>query len=59
MEASGLALLREHTLAEMGLFDLRRELELSHWNLAAELRHSLPTISQLEHAGDLKASTLS
>ncbi len=53
-----LAELREHTLAEIGLFDLRRELELSQVDLAAELGISQSAVSQLEHAGDLKVSTL-
>ena len=48
VEASGLALLREHTLPAIGLFDLRRELELSHPDLAAELRLSLSPLSRLE-----------
>lgn len=53
-----LAELREHTLAEIGLFDLRRELELSQVDLAAELGISQSAVSQLEHASDLKVSTL-
>jgi DNA-binding XRE family transcriptional regulator len=56
--AERLAELREHTLAEIGLFDLRRELELSQVDLAAELGISQSAVSQLEHAGDLKVSTL-
>lgn len=53
-----LADLREHTLAEIGLFDLRRQLEMSQMDLAAELGISQSAVSQLEHAGDLKLSTL-
>ena len=53
-----LAELREHTLAEIGLFDLRRELEVSQVDLAAQLGISQSAVSQLEHAGDLKVSTL-
>ncbi|MFV1962845.1 MAG: helix-turn-helix domain-containing protein [Acidimicrobiia bacterium] len=53
-----LAELREHTLAEIGLFDLRRHLDMSQVDLAAELGISQSAVSQLEHAGDLKVSTL-
>lgn len=56
--AKRLAELREHTLAEIGLFDLRRELEVSQVDLAAQLGISQSAVSQLEHAGDLKVSTL-
>jgi DNA-binding transcriptional regulator YiaG len=56
--AERLAELREHTLAEIGLFDLRRELEVSQVDLAAQLGISQSAVSQLEHAGDLKVSTL-
>ena len=50
--------LREDTLVEIGLFELRRVLEISQEDLAAELGISQSAISQLEHAGDLKLSTL-
>ena len=53
-----LAALREHTLAEIGLFDLRRRLEISQVDLATELGITQSAVSQLEHAGDLKLSTL-
>ena len=53
-----LAALREDTLAEIGLFDLRRRLEVSQVDLAAELGITQSAVSQLEHAGDLKLSTL-
>ena len=56
--AARLADLREHTLAEIGLFDLRRRLEVSQVDLAAELGISQSAVSQLEHADDLKLSTL-
>jgi DNA-binding XRE family transcriptional regulator len=53
-----LADLRERTLAEMGLFDLRRKLDMSQVDLAVELGISQSAVSQLEHADDLKLSTL-
>jgi len=53
-----LAALREDTLAEIGLFDLRRRLEVSQVDLATELGITQSAVSQLEHAGDLKLSTL-
>ena len=53
-----LAGLREDTLSEIGLFDLRRRLEVSQVDLATELGITQSAVSQLEHAGDLKLSTL-
>lgn len=50
--------LREDTLIEIGLFELRRVLEISQEDLAAELGISQSAISQLEHSDDLKLSTL-
>jgi DNA-binding XRE family transcriptional regulator len=50
--------LREETLKEIGLYELRRALEISQEDLAAELEISQSAISQLERAGDLKLSTL-
>lgn len=50
--------LREETLMEIGLHELRRALEISQEDLAAELEISQSAISQLERAGDLKLSTL-
>jgi DNA-binding XRE family transcriptional regulator len=52
--AERLAALREDTLAEIGLFELRRALDRSQTELAAELGISQPAISQLERAGDVK-----
>jgi predicted transcriptional regulator len=52
--AERLAALRENTLAEIGLFELRRALDRSQTELAAELGISQPAISQLERAGDVK-----
>jgi predicted transcriptional regulator len=56
--AERLAALREETLAEIGLYELRRALDRSQTELAAELGISQSAISQLERAGDLKLSTL-
>jgi len=53
-----LAALRKETLAEIGLYELRRALDLSQTELAAELGISQSAISQLERAEDLKVSTL-
>ncbi len=53
-----LAALREQTLAEIDLHDLRRALDVSQSELAAELGISQSAISQLERAGDLRLSTL-
>lgn len=53
-----LSALREETLMEIGLYELRRALEISQEDLAAELEVSQSAISQLERAGDLKLSTL-
>ena len=41
------------TLAEIGLYELRRSLERSPTNLAAELGISQPAVSQLEHGDDV------
>lgn len=56
--AERLDVLREDTLAEIGLYELRRALERSQTELAAELGISQSAISQLERAGDIKLSTL-
>ena len=53
-----LAALRDETLTEIGLYELRRALDLSQTELAAELGISQSAISQLERAGDVKLSTL-
>ncbi len=50
--------LREETLKEIGLYELRRALEISQEELAAELEISQSAISQLERADDLRLSTL-
>lgn len=56
--AERLAALRKETLAEIGLYELRRALDRSQTELAAELGISQSAISQLERAEDLKLSTL-
>ena len=56
--AERLAALRDDTLAEIGLYELRRALDRSQTELAAELGISQSAISQLERAGDVKLSTL-
>lgn len=53
-----LAALRADTLAEIGLFELRRAMDMSQADLASELGISQSAISQLERAGDPKLSTL-
>ena len=56
--AERLADLREETLAEVGLFDLRRALGLSQIAMAEDIGISQSAVSQLERSGDLKLSTL-
>ncbi len=56
--AERLATLRLDTLAEIGLYELRRTLERSQADLAAELGISQPAVSQLERGDDVKVSTL-
>ena len=53
-----LGALRRQTLAEIGLYELRRALDRSQADLAADLGISQSAISQLERAGDVKLSTL-
>lgn len=56
--AERLAALCQETLAEIGLYELRRSLERSQTDLAAELGISQPAVSQLERGEDVKLSTL-
>ena len=56
--AERLAALRDETLAEIGLYELRRCLERSQTELAAELGISQSAVSQLERGDDVKLSTL-
>ena len=53
-----LAALRSETLAEIGLYALRRALDRSQADLAAELGISQSAVSQLERGDDVKVSTL-
>ena len=53
-----LAALREETLAEIGLFELRRSRNQSQIDLASILEISQSAISQIERGDDLKISTL-
>jgi DNA-binding XRE family transcriptional regulator len=53
-----LAVLRQETLTEIGLYELRRALDRSQTDVAAALGISQSAVSQLEHADDLKISTL-
>lgn len=56
--AERLAALREETLTEIGLHELRRALERSQTEVASTLGVSQSAISQLENGGDVKLSTL-
>ena len=53
-----LSALRDETLAEIDLHILRRVLERSQTDLAAELEISQSAVSQLERGDDVKVSTL-
>lgn len=50
--------LRRETLAEVGLYELRRALRRSQVEVAALLEVSQSAVSQLEHSDDVKVSTL-
>ena len=56
--AERLAELRKETLAEIGLYEMRRHLDWSQTGLAAELGISQAAVSQLENAEDLSLSRL-
>lgn len=56
--AKRLAALREETLAEIGLYELRRSRNQSQTDLASTLQISQSAISQIERGDDLKVSTL-
>ena len=53
-----LSALREQTLAEIGLHNLRRAAGMTQAQLAATLNVSQSAISQLEQGRDVKLSTL-
>lgn len=56
--AERLAALRADTLAEIGLYELRRSLDRSQTDVAASLGISQSAVSQLERGDDLLLSTL-
>ena len=56
--AERLAALRQDTLAEIGLHEIRRQLDWSQSELAIELGISQAAVSQLESAKDLTFSRL-
>lgn len=56
--AERLAELREETLAEVGLYELRKVVDQSQVQMAAMLEISQSAVSQLERAHDIKLSTL-
>ena len=56
--AERLTALRQQTLAEIGLFEMRRYLDWSQSGLAAELGITQAAVSQLENAQDLTISRL-
>ncbi|MYB40707.1 MAG: helix-turn-helix transcriptional regulator [Chloroflexi bacterium] len=53
-----LAALREATVAEIGLHELRRALNRSQAELALSLGNSQPAVSQLERGEDIRLSSL-
>lgn len=53
-----LAALRQETLAEIGLYELRRAQDLSQTELAERLRISQAAVSKFENSGDVRLSTL-
>ena len=53
-----LSALRDETLTEIGLYELRRALERSQTDVAAALGISQSAVSQLERSDDIKLSTL-
>ena len=57
--AERLAVLRDETLKEIGLDELRRAVNRSQADIAAELSISQSAVSQFERSGDIKVSTLS
>ncbi len=56
--AERLAALRQETLTEIGLYEMRRHLDWSQVGLAAALGISQAAVSQLENAQDLTLSRL-
>ena len=56
--AARIAALREATLAEIGLYELRRAQDVSQTELAARLQITQAAISKFENADDVRLSTL-
>ena len=52
------AKLRQETLAEYGLYQLRVDQGVSQIELAGRLRVTQPAVSKIEHADDMRISTL-
>jgi ribosome-binding protein aMBF1 (putative translation factor) len=52
------AKLRQETLAEYGLYQLRADAGVSQVQLAERLGVTQPAVSKLEHAEDMRISTL-
>lgn len=53
-----MAKLRQETLAEYGLYQLRVDAGVSQVELAERLGVTQPAVSKLEHADDMRISTL-
>ena len=53
-----LAALREATVAEIGLYELRRALDRSQAELAVSMGSSQPAVSQFERGDDIRLSSL-
>lgn len=49
---------REEALAELGLYELRRSKQVSQVELAERLEITQSAVSKLEHADDVRLSTL-
>lgn len=56
--AERIARLREETLAEIGLYELRRSQDVSQTELAARLEITQAAVSKFENADDVRLSTL-
>ncbi len=56
--AARLAKLRQETLAEIGLYELRRAQDLSQTELAERLQISQGAVSKFENSDDVRLSTL-
>ncbi len=56
--AERLAKLRQETLAEIGLYELRRAQDLSQTDLAERLQITQAAVSKFENSDDVRLSTL-